>query len=198
MADYDGAPPTDPDVLDLPPEPKSWPKVIGILSIIWASIGLLCAGCGVGLMPVWRGMIEDQLKGAPPPPSMVFGTVDYALMAVGVALTFVLLAAGIATVMRKPAGRALHLAYGALSLPLLAANIWNAMQKSAAMAQWAKDYPDNPIAQSQASGGQMGELIGYAFMLCFGLAWPLFCLVWFGLVKRSTAEMTAGLDNPAA
>jgi hypothetical protein len=130
---------------------------------------------------------------------MVFGPIDYALMGVGTMLTLVLLGAGISTIMRKPVGRALHLVYALLAFPLTAANVWNTLQKSGAMAQWVKDYPNNKIAQSQASGGsQIGELIGLAVLLVMGLAWPVFCLIWFGLVKRSTAEMTAGLENPAA
>ncbi|MCW5777387.1 MAG: hypothetical protein KIS87_13200 [Phycisphaeraceae bacterium] len=200
MSEHDRGlgPPTgfDPDDPSLFLDAPKWPKVVGIISICWAGLGLFCTGCGLAMIPFWSQMMEPTLEGAPLPPTMVMGPLDWALGAIGLGLTFVLLFAGIATAGRKPVGRTLHLAYGVAALPIVAVNIWNALEKNAAMAQWAADYPNNPMAQGQTGpGAAFGVAISVAMILLFGLAWPVFCLVWFGLVKRTPESMTAGVGT---
>lgn len=41
------APPVNPGQIDFDPEPPSWPKVIGIISIVWGSLGVICNACGL-------------------------------------------------------------------------------------------------------------------------------------------------------
>ncbi len=198
MSEYDrGVEPQsgfDPDDPSLFVEAPRWPKAVGIVSIAWAGLGLFCGGCGLATIPFQSQMVESMLEGAPLPPSMVMGPLDWALAAIGIGLTFVLLFAGITTLGRKPVGRTLHLVYAVASLPLVAVNIWNALEKNAAMAQWAADYPNNPMAQSQSGpGAAFGAVIAVGMILFFGLLWPGFCLVWFGFVKRTPESMTGGV-----
>lgn len=204
MSEYDRGlepPPAgfDPDDPSLFVEAPRWPKVVGTISIVWACIGLFCAGCGFAVMPFQAQFMEPMLEGAPLPPTMVMGPLDWALAGIGLGLTFVLLFAGIATVGRKPVGRTLHLAYALAALPLVAVNIWNALDKNAAMAQWAADYPNSPMAQGQSGpGAAFGAAISVILILLFGLAWPVFCLIWFGLVKRTAESMTGGTGGSEA
>ncbi|MCL4743011.1 MAG: hypothetical protein KJZ54_12500 [Phycisphaerales bacterium] len=201
MSEYDrglGPPPTgfDPDDPSLFVEAPRWPKVVGTISIVWACMGLTCAGCGFAVMPFQAQFMEPMLEGAPLPPTMVMGPLDWALAGIGLALTLVLLFAGVTTVGRKSVGRALHLAYAVASIPLVGVNIWNVLDKNAAMAQWAADYPNSPMAQGQTGpGAAIGMAISVAMILLFGLAWPVFCLIWFGLVKRSAESMTGGTGD---
>lgn len=173
--------------------PPRWPKFVGIVSIALGGFGLVCGGLGLVATKAFAGMIEPQLEGAPMPPHMVFGTVDYAIAAVGLLISIVLVAGGIALVGRRPVGRTLHLAYAIPALPLNIANMILTLDKQAAAVQWAKDYPDNPIAQSM-NNGATGQQIGNYFTICLfvvlGIALPLFYFVWFMLVKTRAEQIT--------
>src|SRR3954468_11066775 len=108
-------PPVDP-VLDMPllDEPPAWPKVIGIISIVVASLGLACGVCGlanIALLPVMENMTKDKL--GPMPAIMKPTGLQMALGVVQMGWPALLLGAGIATVRRRYSGRTMHLVYGA-------------------------------------------------------------------------------------
>src|SRR5262249_50564956 len=104
---------------DLPPEPAQWPKVVGTISIVWSSIGLLCGVCGVGmmaLMPRLTAQAEQQLGPLPdimkpPPVQMVIGVL-------GFIPPIILLVGGILLVLRRPTARPVHLVYALIGLVL--------------------------------------------------------------------------------
>ncbi len=74
-----------------------WPKVIGIISIIWGSLGLVCGGFGLIVLPVSSKFISGALQnGEPVPYGMVPTVSDYAIGAIGFGLALLLLFAGIA------------------------------------------------------------------------------------------------------
>src|SRR3954471_18440045 len=88
--------------MPMPGEPPAWPKVIGIISIVWASLGLACGMCGFGwilYLPTFSKQMEAQM--GPMPPAMTPSAAQMALMVVGILWAFVLLSAGIATIGRK-------------------------------------------------------------------------------------------------
>ena len=107
-------------------------------------------------------------------------------LAFGFGLSILLLVSGILTLRRRPVGRLLHLLYAGLSVPLVAVNSYMQWKQMALMEQWLRENPNSPFAAGQSSTGNM---IGLVFGIFFGLAYPLFLLVWFGLVKRSAASM---------
>jgi hypothetical protein len=182
---------------DLFAEPPRWPKVVGITSIVWASIGLACGVCGIGslaFMPQLMKMAEQSM-GEPYPAALNPPRSLLVLAAVGTLWTFLLLAAGIATVTRRPAGRPLHLLYSIGSVLLAFVNTAFSLQYQNAVAQWAAQNPGSKWAQTQ---GGVGNMIGIAFGLLLGLAWPAFCIVWFGFIKRKPEDMTGGVQEPAA
>ena len=181
--------------------PPAWPKVVGIISIVWAALGLTCSGCGVvGLVmnssmgPQMEQAFRDQGETAPLPPSMQVTTGQYAQVVVGVLMALLLLFAGITTLARSSTGRMLHLAYGALSLPLAAWSVYITMQQMAAMDQYVQDYPDSMFAAQHNPAIYIGML---AFGLVLGLAWPVFCLVWFGVIKTKPEQMTGSETSVA-
>jgi hypothetical protein len=184
--------PIDPAEQHFLPPPK-WPIPVGIISIALGGLGLVCGGLGLAVTPFLGGMMSSQLQGAPLPPNMQFGPVDYTLAGVGVVLSVLLLIAGIMLIGRHPVSRWLHLIYAVTSIPLSIMNLMHQSAKQAAMAQWAADYPDNPIAQainSGAPGQDIGPMIGMCFAGVFGIGFPLFLFVWFMLIKTRPEHIT--------
>ncbi len=197
----DLAPPTEPthaDDFDLR-DPPSWPKVVGIISIVWGGLGLVCGLGGIVMMPVGTKMMEPMLAGDPPPPTNQFGAMDYGIAALGLGLAVLLLVAGIMTVGRKRAGWTAHLIYAAISIPLVLFSAYNNLQKQAGVEQWAKDFPSNDYAQmiNNSPGGvqQASAIGGLVVLLIFGLGYPLFCIIWFGLIKTKHEQMTGGAED---
>lgn len=164
-----------------------WPKVVGIISIVWASLGMLCNTCGVlgqamqgavvnMVPPEQQEQIKAQMAAGQSP--LVLGS--YVL---GMVLAIELLVAGIMTVRRRPIGRVLHLGYGAAGVLLVALSTfasWGAMQSQLA----AMQQSTNAAMKQQAAGMQAGMMAGLAFGVCLGLAYPIFCLVWFGIMGK--------------
>lgn len=159
-----------------------WPKVVGIISIVWSSFGLICNGCNTlggavgramvgALPPESRGPLEDQLKTITP-----FLMVVYVLLLL---LAGLLLAAGISTLRRRPLGRGLHLAYGGAGVVIgvlrFIASMPAIQQKIATMQHGAQD-------SAHAAGMQVGAYIGAGCVSLVGVLYPLFCLYWFGLM----------------
>lgn len=173
--------------------PPKWPIPVGIISIALGGLGLLCGGLGVAVMPFMGGMMSSSLNGAPLPPNMQFGPVDYTIAALGVVLSILLLIAGIMLIGRHPLSRWLHLLYAVAIIPVSIMNLMQESAKQAGMTQWAADYPDNPIAQGVIAGGpgqEIGPMIGMCFGGVLGIGFPLFLFVWFMLIKTKPEHIT--------
>ncbi|MCC6427542.1 MAG: hypothetical protein IT435_12060 [Phycisphaerales bacterium] len=181
-------PPIEPE--PFPAELPKWPKVVGIISIVWASLGTCCGVLGLGLGVVGRSMIPPEKSDQFPPhfvspPVVILGVV-------GLSFGLILLAAGIMTVSRKPIGRILHIVYSILSILIFPVSMYFNFQMQAEMEQWVQQNPNTDFAKQQAqmgSGGQLGQIIGMVIGTVMGLAYPVFCLIWFGLVKRKPGSM---------
>lgn len=179
-------------------EPPGWPKVVGGISIGWAALGLTCAGCGVAGMAFMTSGSLPGMEGPLPPP-MVPTPLTWIFMLLSFAPPILLLAAGIVTMSRKPVGRPLHLVYAVIAIVMTAVGVWFQLQQQAAMEAWIQQNPDSPWAQQQnAPGAQMGQIAGLIVGIIAGFAWPIFCLVWFGLIKTKPEDFTGNAPAPAA
>ncbi len=178
----------DLDLDDTLPDEITWPKTMGIASIVWSVIGMGCIGCGFagifmqnagGQGPPGFGPMPDVMK---QPPSTLI------LMGLGVPVSVLLLVAGIMLVRRNYTARALHIVYAVLGLINTAASTFLGFQHQLRILAWAKENPDDKWGQMMATGPWlvMGTVVG----LVIGATWPLFCLVWFGMVKRTRESMT--------
>lgn len=176
-------PPVSQD-FQMPAVPPAWPKVIGIISIVLGSLGLLCNACSLGgsalsgslvqmMPPEAQADMQRQLQAQSSPLTM-------GLAAVGVLVSVLLIAAGATTLQRKPLGKVLHLAYGALGLLIAIGSIGAGI---VAANQLAASEPD----AAKAAATRMGGIIGAGVGGCVGGLYPLFCLVWFGVVKRNAS-----------
>lgn len=196
-------PPTEPG--EVPGPPRGWPKVIGIISIVWGSLGLLCNGCGLisqVFQSAFMGMISRGGAGggpgggamAPIPDVMKPNALDFLPMVAGVGVTILLIVAGSMLVSRRPVSRPLHIAYGVLSLLVTVVGTALAVLKQQAIMAWAAENPDDFWAMQQSQAG----VFAYAAVVIgalIGGAYPLFVLIWFLAVKRDTTEITASVDQ---
>jgi len=108
----------------------------------------------------------------------------------GVAMSVVLMYAGIQTMRYRWKGRMLHLVWAGLSVVLgIGGSIFGyGVMKQQVAAQLAQMQNDPNMAKMQP----MIETMAYATFGCvvlFSLAYPLFILVWFGLIKKRPEDM---------
>lgn len=179
---------------DLKPLPK-WPKVVGIISIVLASLGLICNGCSAGMSAAAEtmlGMAEEQM--GPAPDVMKPSTGMIAVAVASFMWSGVLLVAGILTVARNPAGRITHLVYAVGGIILTCASTYLGLKSLEAVGEWARQNPDNQWAQNASP--TMG-MISITIGIVIGLGWPLFCLVWFGFIKKTRDDFTGGIEQVA-
>jgi hypothetical protein len=192
-------PPTEPGDLEdaLFVEPPRWPKVVGIISIVWGALLLTCTGCGALAPAVFFPMLQSMVKaqGQSLPPTMQFGVAQWVGIALGGVMAVFLLIAGIMLVNRRPAARPLHLGYGVVAILQGIWGIAMQLQANQTMKVWVQQNPTSPFAKNNSP---IGFIIGLAIGVVIAFAWPVFCLIWFGLVKRTHDSMTGGLDEPAA
>lgn len=183
--------------LDLADVQPLWPKVVGIISSIYAGLFLTCSVVGLALMPVWQSLSQPTYEGASsPPPSLSPDAITWMLSGIGVVVLLGLLFAGINTILRKPLGRTLHLLVAAVSIVLTFVNAWNQMRIQTALEAWAAENPDTIMAQqATASGGAIGTIVSLGMVFIFGLVYPVFLLIWFGLVKTKPEDMTGGVEE---
>lgn len=194
----------DMDFGDVQP-PSSWPKVIGIISIVYGSLGIICNSCVSAspfVMPmlselVKQGIVEQARQNGETidpnsislPPIFSFSPLILAAGLIGFGLSIFLIVAGAKLVRRAISARPMHLiwACGTL-LAILLAGI-HAAETYAALKTWAAANPDSPAA---AQMNPASNLVQSACGLIIRLIYPVFILIWFGLVKRDTREITAG------
>jgi hypothetical protein len=172
---------------DFDPNPPRWPKVVGWISMIFGALGVLCVSCSVA----WLFTAKDLMKGNPQidvnnlPPVMHISPLMAVQLGVGAVSSILLIAAGGLTLGRQGLGRILHLIWGILALVNGLFGFFVQYQQQMAMAAWVKDNPDSVFSKNQSPANlYIGLGCGALFLL-----WPIFCLVWFGLVKRRAEQM---------
>ncbi|MBY0113719.1 MAG: hypothetical protein K2Y21_12940 [Phycisphaerales bacterium] len=162
--------------------PTSWPETIGMISMVWAGIGLSCAGCGLMSVmmelntSVWvLEMQGHKLLG------MALTLAIKLQIGVGIVLSVILFAAGFATRQRLIAGRLLHLVWSGISLLWTPVSIVMIFQQDAAMKRWLTLNPSDIMAKQPGAGINIGLMIG----LTLTLAFSLFIFVWFMFIKKT-------------
>lgn len=170
--------------------PASWPKVVGIISIVWACFGLTCLACGVGMQLTFGpSMLPPELRDNPPP-SMKFGLLQVIQAVISIVTSVLLLMAGIQTARRNFSGRALHLIWAAVSILAIIYGAYIAWVVQQETLVWARNNPENPIAKQTLAAPAVGLAITVLIFAVFTI-YPLFILFWFGLLKRTKASFGA-------
>jgi len=193
MDETTAAPPTTPADLDIVPEPPKWPTPVGVLSIVFGSLSLVCGGLfglvGLfGMNTFFQWMASQPGANFDPPPPMPIDPFVVATMLISLIFQVLLIAAGIATVKRNASGRPMHLVYaiGFMITALVgsyAAWEWQAAYASTPeVVQWKAENAGNPSTRGM---GQGPSAVQTSVNLGISCAWPIFCLFWFGPKGRS-------------
>ena len=174
----------DLDLDDALPVEINWPKTVGIVSIVWGSLGCIC-NCFSALSPIIR----------PNQPTLPYAA---PLALLGVALSITVLVSGILCVQRKPVARWMHLVWAALSLISMVvgtvifhqhkATLLDATVQQAVDDQRARGNSNMTAEQFRGFIEPVMTFMAIAVPAVMSL-WPVFCLVWFGLVKRTRESM---------
>jgi hypothetical protein len=175
-------PPVSAD-FNVPVEPPSWPKVVGIISIVMASLSLVCGACGIiqnGMSLASGGKDLPMANGNTmhlPAPSAL----SVVAQGAGWLWAILLLVAGIMTLKRVANGRMLHIVYAAVSIVLGIAGTALAMGDVARMTEALNQDPQ----MAQMAGIMKPAMYGG---MCIGVAlalgYPVFLLVWFGAMGK--------------
>ncbi len=173
--------------------PPGWPKWIGIVTIVYATILLGCTGIGAAFAPLQGKMMEPLLDGAPMPDGMKLSGLDWAFMGLGLVFTIILLFGGIFCVMRRPVCRWMLVFYGVCSIPVSLWSYVRQLEKQESIRVWVEQYPDTQLAemmrmQQQGNAQAIGEMVGLVMILLLGVLVPLFYLIWFGFVKTKPEQ----------
>jgi hypothetical protein len=184
------APPTDYQEPFLQPQASNWPKVIGIIAIIFGAGGVLASIFGL-LAPLLNDKLmeilpaEDRaaLESQPDPTALM-----NALTVLQLALGVVLIVAGAKLIARRVSGPRLARTWASIKaviVVVLAIVTYPAAKQAAEQA--AKIQNQQSLPQSmQDTIIIFGLIIG----LIWSLALPVFMLIWFsrGKIKHEVAE----------
>lgn len=185
---------------NLDAELPAWPKVVGIISIVWGSIGVICNGLSlVGAVAgqALMGGMADSMEGGMPPAITDPPVTGLIAAVLGVLLSVFLIMAGAMTLMRKIQGRMMHLIYAPAHIILMIWGVMLQLQSQSAIADWVAANPDADFSQQQNQMGGAGQAAGMVIMfvvIAIFLIWPVFNLVWFGAIKKTHEDMTGGVD----
>jgi hypothetical protein len=171
----------------MPEKASSWPTVIGVISIVVASLGLLC-GCTGFFAPQFYKWAADMAAQSGQSDPMLdiqvrvaeqFQIFFIVLTVLSLASSVWLLVVAINLCRRKRSSRGGYIGWSVYALIVMAANLGLQVLMTQSMA--------NALAQ-EGHGQRVTELWGGAsFGLCIGLAFgaalPIFSLIWFSRGK---------------
>jgi uncharacterized membrane protein HdeD (DUF308 family) len=194
MAPFDGSsPPAQPlDDLEFHEAP-TWPKVIGIIAIVFGVLYTLCCG-GMGLLGSLfsQPMVDMMAKSQPQftdnavPPMMTPHPLQVSAAILTLIAGIILFAGGIMLCARSALARATMIAFGLFAVLAVVLSVVRSFGAVDEMDQWVKDHPNSLFSQNYSSAATRFNLLwGPAVSLVF----PVFILVWFLFVKTRHSDM---------
>jgi len=147
-----------------------WPKVIGIVSICWASLGLMCQPISL-IQPMLQPKVNEMF------PPWYMSNVRWMALG-GIAMGIVHLIGGIMLLRRKPAAKPLLLVYSIAAVVLCVVNI-----------MMLRDVVRS-VSPELAMGMRLGMFFGG-----LGAAYPVFLIVW--LLRPRIAREIRSWNQPA-
>lgn len=178
------------DAMDQLQEPTSWPKVIGVISMIWGGLSITCAGCGAIGAIASVSMIPEEMKSQGLPPGVGLNLTNGISMVVGAVMAILLFTAGLTTLRRSMTGRTLHIVWSAISIVWIPIALYLIFRQDAEMRRWIADNPDSPFSKQPGAGSNIGMLIGMTITLVFSL-YPVFIFIWFMFIKKTKESFGA-------
>ncbi len=192
---------------DFGPPPPRWPKPIGTISLILGILAVTCGILGIGMTfagsALMASLMGGQLPpGTPPPPmSPPLDAVLITSSSIGLISNLLLLAAAAALLRRREKARTLHLVYALVGIVAAFTGAYaghhGQQAQAAAMEAWIADHGHTEVGQAiaQSQQAQAGvqstmQLVFLAVFTLIALAWPVFCIIWFGMIKRDADDIT--------
>lgn len=162
-----------------PPRKPVWPTVIGVISIVLASLAIICTPVSLAINAA--NPAYANLMGRLPE---WFATYQLVATFFGIGASFLLLAGGIQLVRRRPSARAILLIYAGIGL---AGQVVGLLAVGSALSGADLAGPE----RAGFIGGMCGGMVA-------GLAYPVFLLIWFlrGGIRREMATWSPGPANP--
>lgn len=155
-----------------------WPTVIGVISVVFAAMGLL-NGCGGLIMPLAMSPIAELMPDEGMK-AMFRKLASYSpigvssgVLAIGVGV--LLLLAGIRTIQWRRAGARLHVSAALLSFVHSAVACVYAFELQKLQFQAMQNAGGRPLPFPPELFGAIGLIIG----MMFSSAYPTFLLIWF-------------------
>jgi hypothetical protein len=200
MPPAQGAPPTYSEPTMVEPQ-SSWPTVIGVILIVHAVLGSLCA-CGsffTVALQQWGAEMAAQSGQNPRAAEIQVGVAEsvqlftYAMGVIGLAMVIWELINGIGLCRRSASSRGSNIAWSIVELLILV--LFMAFQ--AIVIKWQRDQLIAEGFNKEADQAMFGG----AFGLCFGLVWsaavPVFLLIWFSRrkIKDEVASWATSLGR---
>ena len=172
-----------------------WPTVVGVIGIIYASLGLFGTFCGLAFLFIllsyadWLesfGISEQELQEMQASMSPVSWTVPASLA--GLALAILLFVGAVRLLRRQASGARLCTLWSWMIIP------WTIIATVITLV-----FHFNAPAPSSGLGQQMGTAIVTVITAVIGLAFPVFMVIWFSraTIKSQVAQWRRRSDESA-
>ncbi|MFG0258689.1 MAG: hypothetical protein ACF8GE_12395 [Phycisphaerales bacterium JB043] len=183
------------EIEEFVPKP-GWIKPVGVISIIWGAIGLLLSllgGVWIFVGPSLMQSAAGNMQGGVPDVMLSINLPLAAAVVVGLIWAVFLLISGIMLLVQSPLARTCFLIYALGGVVITLGSTWVNLDYQEQIAQWIEANPDADF--SQQAGAQSGGMLGLVLGIVLGLAWPVFCMIWFGVIKNRPEHYTAGSSD---
>ncbi len=159
-AGYPGMAPPAPT--EAAPPRSAWPIAVGVISIVWGAFGLVCIPINLVSEVALSDYVEQQWQF--PAWFRSWSIVQSLLL---IAIDAVLLVGGIMLVKRRAAAAGIHFAYGWSALALTVIGVSFTLVA----------IPD--ISGRMEEAERIALWVGLVVGTALGVAYPIFCLIWF-------------------
>ncbi len=178
--------------------PSRWPKTIGIINIIFGSIGFLFGLLGVLYMIFMAKILQMTMQSQPDMLaqmeeidfSIIMGTQALASGVVGILWSIILFSAGIMLVKRSRNARFTNMLWAVIRIFLAAAAVYLALVNTPRWTEHLQELADQGNEMAASMIGRSNLVVGISMALLFGLPYPLFLLIWLirPKIKAECAE----------
>lgn len=199
------SPPLSRSAVDLPPEPTSWPTVIGVISIIYAALGATCMLCMSGGMlaapALFAQFFDADIQIAP---ILTITTLGVAAVLFGLAIWLGI--GGIRLCRRRPSGVKMLKTWAVARIAVLIVQVGLFFVTLGPTIDFQKEMADAqrnmaPPAARQQIPVQSEQMLRAQLMIQTGIGWvivsvyPLF-LGFFLMRRRITDEVETWSETP--
>ncbi len=180
---------------ELPDLPSKWPSVIGVISIVFGSLGLVCYGCNslsTMLSPMMQNALPPEARASMP--QGTFLVISIASYCVNFVLSVWLLTTGIGQLRRRPWSRASAIGWSLVKILTTVVGTVATLAFLPDIVARTNSMFQRPNATALFTITESMIVAIMVIGLVFSIAWPVFMLVWF-MRQRIRDEVTAWAEE---